>query len=493
MTRFLIVLALPLFALATTRGQNREKDGPDRPAAAPDPALWTTKLAISATPAPKPLLKYELLPHSRDRVPGNAAIGYQRAVIVRPEWPRDPKKSQEQHDLLDGWSATPVEQLPTAKIEAFLFGYRDLLAELDESARRTTCDWQTERMKAEDISRLLPSVQGNRETQRILSLKCRMELGEKKYAEALRSMQTGFQMAKHVGEGTTLIEFLVGQAMASAMIGRVDEWIGRADSPNLYWAFSSLPKPFINPRFALDGEVRFQEGFLPALRDMELGPVSEDVATTTLANWCKNLSGATAGELGGLENLAANVGVAAMAGVQGPGAKKDLLARGLAKKDVDAMPAAQAVLLRSIYKHRDVWDDQVKCFSLPTHKAFAELERIDRQAKKARAEAKDDALFAVMTLLYPAVQKVHFAQARFERRVALIRALEAVRLQIASDNGAIPKSLDAVTVVSVPEDPFLAKPFEYKATETGFQLVAPPLPGYGRNMGEHVYEVTLRR
>jgi hypothetical protein len=156
------------------------------------------------------------------------------------------------------------------------------------------------------------------------------------------------------------------------------------------------------------------------------------------------------------------------------------------------MPAAQAVLLRSIYRHRGVWDDQVKCFSLPPHKAFLELERIDRQAKKARTEAKDDALFAVMTLLYPAVQKVHFAHARFERRVALVRALEAVRLQIAAD-GAIPKSLDAVAVVAVPEDPFTGKPFEYSATASGFKLVAPPLPGYGRNMGEQVYDVTLRR
>ncbi len=493
MTRLVFAITLLFFAFATSHGQNRDKDAPNRPAAEPDPALWTTKLAVSATPAPKPLLKYEFLPHPRDRATGNAAVGYQRAVIVRPEWPRDPKKSQEQHELLDGWSATPVEQLPTGKIEAFLFGYRDLLAELDDAARRTTCDWQTERMKAEDITRLLPSVQGNRETQRIISLKARMELGEKKFPDAMRSIQTGFQMAKHVGEGSTLIEFLVGQSMASTMIGRVDDWIGRADSPNLYWAFTSLPKPFLNPRFALDGEVRFQEGFLPALKEMERGPVSEDVATTTLANWCKNLSGATAGELGGLENLAANVGVAAMAGVQGPGAKKELLARGLAKKDVDAMPAAQAVLLRSVYKHRDIWDDQVKCFSLPTHKAFAELERIDRQAKKARAEAKDDALFAVMTLLYPAVQKVHFAQARFERRVALIRALEAVRLQIAADGGAIPVSLDAVTAVAVPEDPFFAKPFEYSATEAGFKLVAPPLPGYGRNMGEHVYDVTVRK
>ena len=491
MIRFALVFAIPLFALAASQAQTRVKDG-GGDGREPDPALWTTKLSITATPAAKPLLKFELLPAARDRATGNAAIGYLRAIILRPEWPRDPKKGQEQNDLLDQWGALPVEQLPTAKMEAFLTAYRDLLAEVDDSARRTNCDWHTEKLKAEDVSRLLPSIQGNRESIRIVSLRCRMELGEKKYADALRSLQTGFQMGKHVGEGSTLIEFLVGQAMASVMIGRVEDWIGRADSPNLYWSFTTLPKPFINPRLALDGEVRFQDSSLPAIKEMERGPVSDDVATNTLTNWCKNLGGSGA-ELGGLGNLASNVGVATMAAVQAPGARKDLIARGIAKKDVDAMPPAQAVLLRSIYRHRDVWDDQVKCFSLPAHRAFVEMERIERMAKKAKAEAKDDALFAVMTLLYPAVQKVHFAHARFERRIALIRTLEAIRLQIAADGGRVPKSLDDVTVVAVPADPFLDRPFEYAAKDGGFTLTAPPLPGTGRNMGEHVYEVTLRK
>jgi hypothetical protein len=476
---------------ANSHAQPPVKDAP--PGAVgrePDPALWTTKLSITPTAAPKPLLKYELLPSARDRSLGNAAVGYQRAIILRPEWPRDPKKSQEQNDQLDQWAALPVEQLPTAKMEAFLTAYRDLLAEVDEAARRKTCDWQTEKLKAEEISRILPSVQGHRELQRVLSLKARMELGEKKFPEALRTLQTGFQMSKHVGEGSTLIEFLVGQAMASVMIGRVDDWVGRADSPNLYWSFTTLPKPLLNPRNALDGEARFQDAFLPGLKELERGPVSEEFAANTLTGWCKALSGS---DPTGLEDLASNFGVAAMAAVQGPAAKKDLLARGLAKKDVDAMPAAQAVLLRSVYRHRELWDEQVKCFSLPVHKGLAEMERIEQQVKKARAGAKDDALFAVMALLYPAVQKVHFAHARFERRVALVRALEAVRLQVAADAGAVPKALADVTAVPVPDDPFTGKPFEYTTTDGGFKLVAPPLPNYGRNMGEHIYDVTVRK
>ncbi|QEL15046.1 hypothetical protein [Limnoglobus roseus] len=484
---FLAFLFVP-----ASNGQPPVKDGGPANPREPDPSLWTTKLTISPTPAPKPALKYELLPPARDRSPGNAALGYQRAWVIRPARPKDAKEAQEQNDLLDQWGQLPVEQLSTGKMAAFLQAYDDMLKEVDDAARRGSCDWQTEKLKAQDISRILPSVQGHRELQHILSLKCRMELGEKKFPEAFRTLQTGFQLGKHVGEGSTLIESLVGLSLTAVMIGRAEDWIGRPDAPNLYWSFTTLPRPFINPRPGLDGETRFQELYLPSLKDLERGPVSEEVASNAVANWMKSLAGGTPGELGGLESLAQNVTVAAMMAAQGPGAKKDLLARGLAKKDVDAMPTTQAVLLRNVYGHRDLWDEQVKLFGLPAYQARPEVEKIEQQIKTTKAAAKNDPFLTMMTLIYPAVQKVYFSHARLERRFALIRALEAVRLQIAFD-GKVPATLANVTIVPVPDDPFTGKPFEYTAKEGGFTLTAPRLKADQPNAGEHVYEVTVRK
>ena len=50
-------------------------------------------LTVSPTAAPVPALKYELLPKRRTLTPGNAALHYQRAYTLRPEWPRDPKEA----------------------------------------------------------------------------------------------------------------------------------------------------------------------------------------------------------------------------------------------------------------------------------------------------------------------------------------------------------------------------------------------------------------
>src|SRR5579871_5069769 len=87
--------------------------------AKPAEAQWhTIKLTATATPAPVPALKYELLPRLRDRVPGNAATDYRRAALLRPSWPRDPKEAKEQEDKLQKWEEATPEQLPVAEVEA---------------------------------------------------------------------------------------------------------------------------------------------------------------------------------------------------------------------------------------------------------------------------------------------------------------------------------------------------------------------------------------
>src|SRR5262245_47450626 len=69
------------------------------------PAPTTDVRTLTATPAgaPVPALKYELLPRLRERVPGNAAMDYHRAYILRPSWPRDPKEAKKLDDAVIAW------------------------------------------------------------------------------------------------------------------------------------------------------------------------------------------------------------------------------------------------------------------------------------------------------------------------------------------------------------------------------------------------------
>ena len=94
----------------------------------------------------------------------------------------------------------------------------------------------------------------------------------------------------------------------------------------------------------------------------------------------------------------------------------------------------------------------------------------------------------MFSLVYPALHKVHEAHSRTTRQIAQLRAVEAVRMHVAS-TGQIPKSLADVTIVPVPDDPTTGKPFAYEVKDGTFTLgttAASATPS-------KIYVVTIRK
>jgi hypothetical protein len=468
------------------------------PAAGQPPAAQPgrTELTVIAAPAPVPALRYELLPPVRDRVPGNAAVGYLKAAVLRTAWPRDPEDSRKQAEKLEKWEEARPDQLPAAEVDEFLKAYRDMLRAVDEAARMDRCDWQQRTVGPEAISGTLTLVQVHRELTRWLSLRARLELAQGRPADAVHTLQTGFRLGKDVGEGDAMIQMLVGHAIAMIMIGRAEDVIRHPDGPNLYWALTTLPRPFIDPRPALDGEARFTAGFLPWLKEMQAGPVSEERARRALLDALRMMGGGARDVPGedNLADLAGRLGMAVGLAAEGKRAKKELIARGYNEKDVAAMPDAQAVILVTAAVHQEVWDDQVKLFHLPPPAAAAQMAELGRRAAALRKEHPNNPLIAVFALIYPTVEKVYHSHARLERRLTQLRAVEAVRLHAALNNGAVPKALAEVTAVPVPDDPATGRPFEYRANGDTFTLTAPPPKGEPANpVNAFEYVVTVRK
>ena len=453
-----------------------------------------TELTAAPVPAPVPALRHELLPPAREKVRGNAAVGYLRAIVLRPAWPKDPAAAREQSERLIKWEESRPDQLPAKEVAEFLQAYRSMFRAVEEGARSDHCDWQQGAGPA-DVAGLLESVQGNREIARYLSLRARLELAEDRPGDAVRTLQTGFQLGQHVGEGDTLIQMLVGQAIAMVMVGRAEDVIRHPGGPNLYWALTALPRPFIDPRPGLEGEARLNASFLPWLKELEAGPVSEERAMRAFRDALQTAGGVLKDEEpeGDLVDLLGKLGLAAGLAAEGARAKKELITRGYKEKDVAAMPNAQAVILLTAAVHREAWDDQVKLFFLPPPAAAAEMARVSKKAAALRKEYPGNPLIAVFSLIYPAVEKVHHSHVRLERRLAQLRAVEAVRLH-AAQAGAVPKTLDEVTAVPVPDDPATGKPFEYRADGDTFTLTAPPPKGEAANPSNAFeYVVTVRK
>ena len=469
-------------------------------AAAPvlaQPPSPVKKLTVTPAAEPKPALAYQFLTPPRDQVPGHAAVHYLRAHLVRPNPDPDREKFLAQEKTFQVWEETAIEKLPAKEVREYLERYKATFRELEQGSKCDRCDWRYDpALGMGMLDTLLPSVQTQRELTRYLSLRIKLELAEKRYHDATRSLQTGLTFGKHVAEGPTFIQMLVGMAISHIYLGRAEDLIRQPGSPNLYWALTSLPRPFIDPRPALEGESKFFNAFAPGYEELRAGPVKPERAQELAERTMKAFRGVSGGEENpastAIEGLLGKFGFAAYVALHYPGAKQEMIDRGRPAKEVEAMPPTQVVVLNSLERVKVMSDDQMKWFLVGGPDGWREIQRLSERARKLQAGT--DVLFTVFSLGVPATEKVYFAHARCERLIAALRALEAVRLHAAANKGALPAGLDDVTVVPVPVDPFTGKPFGYAVTGNTFTLTGPPPAGHEPHVGNTIhYEVTVAR
>jgi hypothetical protein len=493
MLRSLVVVLLAgTVVLAQPPKDPQAKEVPPGKEPPPAPTVDVRTLSVAPAAAPIPALKYELLPRLRNRVPGNAALDYHRAYILRPSWPRDPKEAKKLDENLISWEESPIDKLPIVEVKKYLFGYSQTFRTLDAAAKTDRCDWElSNRLSVQNIDLLLPEVQTFRELARFQKLRVRVDLAENDFDDAVRNIQTGFRLGKDVGEGPTLIQSLVGIAITTVFLNEVEHLIQRPDSPNMYWALTTLPRPLIDPRTALEGETRLFDNLFPNAKTLEKGPVSADRANAVLEEMLTAFA-----TMGGKPNEVkigiGGVGLAGYVALNAPAARKHLTELGWPAATVEKMPPAQVVALRAITAYRSFTDDQTKCFSLPYPEARAELAKVRERAEKLRKDT-GDTIITVFALTLPAVEKLFEAHARTARRIAALRTLEAIRLHAAANDGKLPKSLADVKVVPVPDDPYTLKPFGYALTDNTFTLTGPPPAGDKPDRSNNFrYEVTVK-
>ena len=79
----------------------------------------------------------------------------------------------------------------------------------------------------------LEEVQSMREIANLLKLRCRLELAERNFDKAHKTIRVGLALARHVGTSEMLIQDLVAIAITSIMLGQIEEWVQQPGSPNL--------------------------------------------------------------------------------------------------------------------------------------------------------------------------------------------------------------------------------------------------------------------
>jgi hypothetical protein len=468
--------------LAPARAENQPKA--EKPAS---PWLIDRTLTVSPQPAPTPALKYLLLPPSWDLKEGNAVPIYLRLVheqsdAARKYWSETPR----------AWNELPIDKIPLEEARKFLDAHKRFLRQFELGTRRRIAEWNYTLDEGDPISILLPDAQVMRNYEPMLNLQIRVALADGDFAKAVHHLQTGFAFSRHISEGPFFISTLVGLALANRFLATTADCIEQPDAPNLYWALTDLPHPMIDLKRGQDTEYRMLEMWFPELEDLnrertaaqwdallrkirtEVHRVLQDNESHKLPNWFP-------------KNCEADDPASKSPDL--PAARR-YVARTLklSAEQAEAMPAAQAILLYFVAIYAEHRDDVFKSFSLP----YAESRRFAEAAdKRLRKEPATEGQVVARELL-PAVAKIRWAVTRFDRNVAALRTIEAVRLYAAAHDGKLPDKLADVNEVVVPNDPATGQAFAYTrdgdiATITG-RVADESIPTNGIR-----YRVTIRK
>ena len=224
---------------------------------------------------------------------------------------------------------------------------------------------------------------------------------------------------------------------------------------------------------------------LPQLRTLETRAFSEGEMADI---WRRMRS---IGSDGGLVAEAAAVDVAGAMRIY-PEAKADLERRGKGRKEIEAMPVSQVVLIYQVHRFRRLVDAGAKWNYVPYWQAGDRYRQAQETFLSGQSLDKEGPAMWAFWVMFPNLSSVGFLQTRLERDVAMLRCVEALRIYAAGHQGRLPQSLDEVTEVPIPIDPLHGRGFQYRLTGDRAVLESPSPAGHEERRGAVRYEILIK-
>jgi hypothetical protein len=415
--------------------------GPGSRAAEP-----ATRFDVRPMAAPKPALKYLLLPEVAELKPGNPAQWYVRCFMEQRNFFYNKQSVAERAR----YRSMPLAELPAQELR----GYGgSATGQADWGARLDTPDWQViDRVQADGTDLRLPEVDAMRLLGAALQVRFRGEVARRDFDDAVRTAKTMLALARHLGEHPTTAANRTGLAVAQMALDTLEEMVQQPGCPNLYWALTDLPCPLVDIRKGVQGDRALAAAELRGVRDdapMRAEEIEELVtrlsgrlgyAREQTGQPPRSFRAALKARTGDPKQIG-DIRGRLLAGVKAEGVLDKLAALRIA-----AFPAEQVILIDQKREYEVRRDEEAKLLSLPPWQA------------EALAGAARGGLFAEFL---PRVTDARREQARVEQRVALLRHVEALRMYAADHDGKLPDKL-ADVAVPLPVDPFTGKSFEYR-------------------------------
>jgi hypothetical protein len=432
-------------------------------------------LKVRPMAAPKPALKYLLLPELGELNPGNPTQWYLRCFAEQRNFFFMKEANAERARYL----AMPLADLAKKQ----LHGYGgSALTQADWGARLDTPDWQVlERVQGDGMDLRLPELEPLRILGVALQVRFRAEVAERRFDDAVRSIKTMFALARHLGEHPTESANLLGLLIAGQTLDTLEEMLQQPGCPNLYWALTDLPSPLVDFRKGMQGERALAAA---DLRPLRLGPMSESELEAVMSRLLGRIGFAREQAGQPPRNLRAEVAARARDPEKLRAARRRLVEVGASEILLWTLPHSHIILLDEKREYEVRRDEGLKLFALP-------LWQMDDLVDHGVEPGHDGQ--GLFTDLLPHVVRNRREQGRLEQRIALLRHVEALRLYAAANTGKLPPRLFYLRL-PLPSDPFTGQPFDYKVEVGTAILRGHPPRGEEQNPRFNArYEVTIQK
>jgi hypothetical protein len=405
---------------------------------------------LNAVAPPTQASKYSLAIDPKEKRPGNAAMFYMRAALLLS--PTRADQFDKAYDAQQAKNQAQFNQLAAPLSDGG--GFYD---ELQMASERQECDWNTG-IEERGFNTLLPELNSMRMLANSLSVQAGYQMGQGKIDDSLATIRVMYQMGQDVAKGPVLVNGLVGVGITALTDGRLIDLMGRADSPNLYWALAGVPPQMHNLQLNMRGERASLLAMIPSLAKAQdlsavqwpqvMNQLHQDMTSAqVLKKSSEKYDFEETLKPGGSSFLVLPAAQAHYA-----------QSRKIAPDDVALMESATIVAAYYFDQYQQVRDEIEKSIALPYPQMMKSLQTVKDDVEQIHAAAPDNPFME----LIPANARAAESFAEVDREIAALTAVEAIRSYAAIHDGKLPEHLEDISATPVPANPINGEPFQYK-------------------------------
>ena len=426
---------------------------------------------IDVQPSDEPVLalRYRFYATKRDLKPGAAAPHFTRALAqylqvseeARAKW------NTFQNDFEDGKFTGSIE----AELEPFkecfehlrVFGEReDLVSDSRWRDLRGPAIWEAR----------LPEAQHSRELARLLKYQAIAQIRKKEFEGAFANVRTGYRLAEFIGQGESVVQKLVGIAIAGLMADVVQTAIATPQCPNLYWALATIPQPLVSVRDAIELELTGVEHVLPILGQSESSSMDQTAWQSlwkSTADDIRRLCADVGYGIDASDKLTAAVAIGLSTGLED--AKSRLKHLGRTTIELKRMPPERILALDTLYEIRRIMSKYGKAYLLPSSVRTDAMANENMELEEFQKQNSHSIAVQVLSIVIPSANRVNHVELRQINSINRLMTLEALRMHAARHDGNLPSSLRELDCVPAIPNPFDGKDYRYRVTNEEKSMV----------------------